>query len=152
MDQIPSRASGTSPPFEHATHHHLADLTLFTPVGETVVVEADLRYDTTDPLAVTLSFHHDGVGLIDWVFARQLLFEGLAGPAGEGDVRLRPHGEDPGLVWLHLESPFGRAELTACRRQLTEFLDCTTRLVRSGSEPEWIAIDSSITRLLSGEP
>ena len=151
MDQISSFRSGNGPSPDHVAHHHLADFTLFTPEAESVEVEADLRYDTADPFAVTLSFHHHGVDLVDWVFARDLLAEGVAMPAGEGDVRLHPCWGDPGLVVVYLESPFGRAVLTACRKQLKEFLDCTTRLVPIGLESEWLEIDSSITHLLAGE-
>ncbi|MEU6840388.1 SsgA family sporulation/cell division regulator [Streptomyces sp. NPDC046716] len=51
---------------------------------------AEFSYDTGDPLAVTLIVEADGNRLVRWVFARDLLTEGLAARAGEGDVALWP--------------------------------------------------------------
>ncbi|MFE6888482.1 SsgA family sporulation/cell division regulator [Streptomyces sp. NPDC057694] len=50
----------------------------------------EFSYDTRDPLAVTLIVETDGGRLVRWVFARELLTEGLAARAGEGDVALWP--------------------------------------------------------------
>ncbi|WP_353940368.1 SsgA family sporulation/cell division regulator [Streptomyces sp. HUAS MG91] len=50
----------------------------------------EFSYDTRDPLAVTLVVEGDGQRLVRWVFARELLTEGLVARAGEGDVVLWP--------------------------------------------------------------
>jgi hypothetical protein len=88
---------------------------------------------------------------VDWVFARELLVEGLIRPVGEGDVRIRPSEAEPGLALFHLESPFGQVDFSACCRWLNRFLECTARLVPVGEELEWLEIDASITRLLTGK-
>ncbi|MCF3136420.1 MULTISPECIES: SsgA family sporulation/cell division regulator [Streptomyces] len=53
-------------------------------------VLAHLMYDADDPFAVTAVFAHDGHVLARWRLDRQLLADGLRGPVGVGDVRLRP--------------------------------------------------------------
>ncbi|MFD8013858.1 SsgA family sporulation/cell division regulator [Streptomyces sp. NPDC058955] len=51
------------------------------------------RCATADPLAVRMDFLFSGGGHPDvtWVFAADLLWRGLARPAGFGSVRIRPH-------------------------------------------------------------
>ncbi|OKA04547.1 sporulation and cell division regulator protein [Amycolatopsis regifaucium] len=119
------------------------------PSGDAVAVEAFLCYDTKDPLVVTLSFLRGEIEPIDWVLGRDLLIGGTALSVGDGDVRIHPGEDDPGLVWLRLDAPAGRAVLTGCRRQLTEFLDCTVALVPFGEETAWLEIDASITRFFA---
>ncbi|MEV7043720.1 SsgA family sporulation/cell division regulator [Amycolatopsis sp. NPDC051061] len=115
-------------------------------------MDVDLRYDTTDPFAVTLSFGHLIGVWSDWALSRELLFEGMAAPAGEGDVRIRPSVLDPDLVLLHLESPSVHADFSADRRQLGEFLDCSADLVPCGREAERMDIDAVIAQVLGGNP
>ena len=51
-------------------------------------VPAGLRYDTADPYAVHATFHTGAEETVEWVFARDLLAEGLHRPTGTGDVFL----------------------------------------------------------------
>ncbi|MFF0222928.1 SsgA family sporulation/cell division regulator [Streptomyces sp. NPDC004629] len=53
-------------------------------------VLAHLTYDAGDPFAVTAVFAHDGHVLARWRLDREMLADGLRGPVGMGDVRLRP--------------------------------------------------------------
>ena len=53
-------------------------------------VLAHLDYDASDPFAVTVVFSHDGRVLARWRLDREMLAQGLTGPVGLGDVRLRP--------------------------------------------------------------
>ncbi|MEU6611052.1 SsgA family sporulation/cell division regulator [Streptomyces shenzhenensis] len=53
-------------------------------------VLAHLTYDAGDPFAVTAVFGHDGHVLARRRLDREMLAEGLRGPVGMGDVRLRP--------------------------------------------------------------
>ncbi|WP_051854644.1 SsgA family sporulation/cell division regulator [Streptomyces sp. NRRL B-1347] len=55
-----------------------------------------LGYSPDDPLALWMDLYVTGAELPDatWVFGRDLLATGLILPTGEGDVRVRPHGED----------------------------------------------------------
>ena len=50
-------------------------------------IPVDLHWFPDDPYAICMEF----VGRdIDWQFSRELLANGLRGPAGDGDVRIRP--------------------------------------------------------------
>ena len=86
-------------------------------------VPAGLRYDTADPYAVHATFHTGAEETVEWVFARDLLAEGLHRPTGTGDVRVWPsrsHGQ--GVVCIALSSPEGEALLEAPARALESFL------------------------------
>jgi hypothetical protein len=148
-NRIPPKGTEGELPHGHSVHVHRLDFTLRPHSGDTVPIEANLRYDTEDPLAVTLSFLRDGVEPVDWVLGRDLLVGGMALVVGDGDVRIHPDEDDPLLVWFHLEVPPGRVALTGCRRQLISFLDCTANLVPLGQEAEWMRIDASITRIFT---
>src|ERR671933_682397 len=52
-------------------------------------VPAGLRYDTADPYAVHATFHTGAEETVEWVFARDLLAEGLHRPTGTGPPPLR---------------------------------------------------------------
>lgn len=75
----------------------------------------------------------------EWVFGRDLLAEGLAGPAGLGDVRFSPAGVG---VAIELRSPDGRCTLTAPLDVLADFLARTVALVALDApvdvpQPSW---------------
>src|ERR1044072_6700001 len=75
---------------------------------------AGLRYDPADPYAVHATFHTGAEETVEWVFARDLLAEGLHRPTGTGDVRgwpARSHGQ--GGRCLASTSP-GRRGRGAC--------------------------------------
>src|ERR1700759_3868137 len=77
-------------------------------------VPAGLRYDTADPYAVHATLPTAAEETVEWVFARDLLAEGLHRPTGTGDVRVWPsrsHGQ--GVVCIALSSPEGEALLEA---------------------------------------
>ncbi|MFI6099092.1 SsgA family sporulation/cell division regulator [Lentzea sp. NPDC051213] len=101
------------------------------PNGTTAPVETELVYQSDDPFAVTMNFHAGGA-VATWIMGRDLLAEGLGGPAGAGDVRMRPYA---GRV-LVLELVSDR-HLTVFRLPLAtlrKFLDATYRLVAPGTE------------------
>ncbi|MGP4045993.1 SsgA family sporulation/cell division regulator [Streptomyces sp. 2A115] len=69
------------------THWVISDLA--------VTLNCEFSYNTHDPLAVTLILDTDGERPVRWIFARELLAEGMAARAGEGDVVLWPgHDQD----------------------------------------------------------
>ena len=77
-------------------------------------VPAGLRYDSADPYAVHATFHTGARETVDWVFARDLLAEGLRRPTGCGDVRVWPsRNRGQGIVCIALSSPEGEALLEA---------------------------------------
>jgi hypothetical protein len=60
------------------------------------VVGVELSYDRRDPYAVTAVFEPLPGHQVTWLLSRDLLFEGLLTPAGEGDVRIAPAPFDTG--------------------------------------------------------
>jgi hypothetical protein len=105
-------------------------------------------YDQRDPYAVRLTFPvntPDGYPLT-WVFGRQLIDEGLAGPTGDGDVHLWPCGPD--LVMLELRSAGGYAQIALSVRQLRSFLFLSYAEIPPGYESAYVEIDRLLHDLM----
>ncbi|MFE5565692.1 SsgA family sporulation/cell division regulator [Amycolatopsis japonica] len=134
-------------PIEHKTHRHNVVFGLKTPVGRDVPVTVELLYDTRDPYAIKASFAHRRSSRIDWVFARDLLAEGLLAPSGEADVRVRPCAYDQESVLVDLSSPTGSATFMANSQELSDFLSCTYDVIPDGDESSWINFDLELLRL-----
>lgn len=118
--------------------------------GETVTpVPVDLRYLASDPYAVHATFHTAGEE-VSWVFARDLLAEGLHSPAGQGDVRVWPSKRQDGdVILLSLSSPDGQALLEASAEDVADFLGRTHSAVPEGSEGSCLDLDGVISALLA---
>ncbi|WP_316522126.1 SsgA family sporulation/cell division regulator [Kitasatospora brasiliensis] len=110
----------------------------------------DLGYEADDPYAVRLTFHLPGDAPVTWYFARELLLDGISGPTGEGDVHVRPVGEELSEVCIVLRSPDGDAVLRASSAPLIAFLSRTDRLVPMGEEFTGRDIDAQLAALLRG--
>ncbi|MFD6415464.1 SsgA family sporulation/cell division regulator [Streptomyces sp. NPDC060194] len=111
-----------------------------------------LRYDATDPFAVRMTFPPaatlDG-DAVSWVFARDLLDEGLAGEGcGAGDVRVRPYGFGRTVLEFHAEG--GAAMVHVRTAELRGFLDLTVGLVPVGEEAVHLGLDRELAELLRG--
>lgn len=117
-----------------------------------VPVQVDLTYQSRDPFAVQASFRTGGGSAVDWVFARDLLHDGLIAPSGTGDVRVRPMTLDPHRVQLELSSPSGHAVFTTCARTLGDFLHRTYDAVPPGREYSWLDFDLALSELLHNDP
>jgi hypothetical protein len=121
---------------------------LLTPDDAEVAVPVTLRYTSDDPLAVHLVFPA-WISLDDeevtWTFARSLLGEGLAGPAGLGTVRLSPHGPSHTVVELH--TPDGTAAVRFETRALHRFLTRSYEVTERGGEPARPALDRGVASL-----
>ncbi len=130
--------------------HHLA-LHLLGRDGHVLPLGVELYYDVTDPLAVTALFDDGGEQPIRWVFARDLLAEGLVQRSGAGDVVVWPANDANGLPVVHLRlcSPHGDALLEAAADQVENFLSATWHLVPLGAEHERLDLDGTIRALLS---
>lgn len=128
------------------------ELRLVVPGGPSLPVLAGLRYDANDPWAVRVAFHTggEGDGIVEWMFARQLLTDGVAKTVGEGDVRVWPsvHGSER-VVNLAMASPSGSALFEIDRDSLVEFLQQTYLAVPTGSEEEVVDLDAELALLLS---
>jgi Streptomyces sporulation and cell division protein, SsgA len=114
----------------------------------TVAVPCALEYRAEEPYAIRATFR-TGVTDIEWMFARDLLLEGLQRPSGEGDVVMWPehHGEVP-LLLLALNSPSGQAVLECESRHVEHFLRRTFEIVALGEESASIDIDGTIAAIL----
>ncbi|NGY66479.1 SsgA family sporulation/cell division regulator [Lentzea sp. NEAU-D13] len=100
------------------------------PSGTTAPVETELIYQADDPFAVTMKFHAGG-SVATWVMGRDLLAEGMTEVAGDGDVRLSPHGR---ALVLELVSDRHITVFRLTRNTLRKFLEATYRLVPPGTE------------------
>ena len=128
------------------------ELRLVVPGGPSLPVLAGLRYSADDPWAVTVTFQTggEGDGIVEWMFARQLLTDGVAAPVGEGDVRVWPEvhaGER--VVNLAMASPSGSALFEIDRDDLVGFLQQTYLAVPPGSESQVVDLDAELARMLA---
>ena len=127
------------------------ELRLVVPGGPSLPVLANLRYETADPWAVRVAFQTggEGDGIVEWMFARQLLTDGVAKTVGEGDIRVWPSviGREH-FVNLAMASPSGSALFEIDRDALVEFLQQTYLAVPTGHEGEMVDFDAEIALLL----
>jgi hypothetical protein len=126
-------------------------LALVVPDGLVLPVRAEFSYDQHDPYAVVIRFDVGGGQVIRWTFARSLLVDGLAGPAGEGDVVVWPDRTPAGepTVVLRLASPDGAAVLHADSDEVAEFLAATYAVVPLGAESAHLDVDLVVSALLA---
>jgi len=116
-------------------------------------VDVRLRYDPADPYAVQLTFHLPGDPPVNWVFARELLLDGISRSTGEGDIVIEPvPGQDPDFqdVRIRLRSPAGEAVLYSPALPLIAFLGRTDRLLPMGHEQTVSDLDTALELILDG--
>ncbi|WP_371100668.1 SsgA family sporulation/cell division regulator [Streptomyces sp. PU_AKi4] len=90
-----------------------------------------LTYRTADPHAITAVFNHGTDDEREWVFAHELLVDGMHESVGIGDVIVWPsQDEEHGRrrVFVRLRSPEGTALLSAARDDVDAFLDAVRPL------------------------
>nr|WP_240982735.1 SsgA family sporulation/cell division regulator [Streptomyces sp. S3(2020)] len=117
-------------------------------------VLAHLDYDASDPFAVTVAFSHEGRVLARWRLDREMLAEGLTGPVGLGDVRLRPESSGTGKE-LRMEFfgdplPGGgrhHAVVFAWAPTVSAFLSRTYEVVLPGQEE--VEVDGFLAEVLA---
>lgn len=98
-------------------------------------IPVELGYESCDPYAVRLTFHLPGDAPVTWTFARELMVDGVGGPAGDGDVRIAPaEAESQGDVLIRLQVGAEHALFRSGAAPLIAFLDRTDRLVPLGQE------------------
>lgn len=125
-----------------------------TTLERTTEVRVGMTYHPADPYALTLDIHQtDGPGTLQWVFARELLFEGMSAsrdhPAGLDRVRVWPDTVD-GVQKLYIaliSSTICLVELI--RGDVLAFLVDTLQVVPAGSEPRFCDIDAELRRILA---
>ena len=134
---------------EHTVICSPAVFELIAPDAPAVPVNVELTYSSRDPYAVQASFRTGSNTAVEWVFARDLLHDGLIAPAGTGDVQVQPVPLNPGKVQLELSSPSGHAVFTTCAKTLGDFLQRTYLAVPSGREYDWLDFDMALSDLLN---
>jgi sporulation and cell division protein SsgA len=114
----------------------------------TTPVRSRWSYRADQPFTVTAAFQTDRDRWVEWAFSRDLLVEGLNGPAGLGDVRMHPEAER-GLTMLvvEIESPEGYAVLELDHDGVASFLDATADVVPLGEEEAHFDVDALIAEL-----
>ena len=137
-----------------------AELGLRLVAAEQTIVPlvASLHYSASDPYAIRMAFHVGPEEPVEWIFARELLADGMATPVGDGDVQIwpsspavGPDGEIRGplsVLNIKLSSPFGEAYFEAPADAVSNFLDRTYSIVRMGRESDVIDIDTELNGLL----
>jgi hypothetical protein len=110
---------------------------------------AELRYDPSDPLAVSLAIGTECGEPVVWVFARDLLSAGVAAAAGEGDITIEPTEDSGGRELRITLATDCLATMRAQRDPVVEFLVESFAVVPSGTELDAVDLDSEIAALLS---
>jgi hypothetical protein len=121
---------------------------LHRPEGGTSEVPTILRYDSSDPYALTMSFQV-AEGRIPWTFGRELLSGGLFEPTGDGDVHVWPGLDDHGLATVSIElcSPHGNALVDLRTIDADRFVTRSHALVPPGEESVHVDVDALITAI-----
>jgi hypothetical protein len=114
---------------------------------------AQLRYRIVDPFAVVVRFDVGNGARVEWVFARELLEDGLRRPAGIADVRVAPitHSGE-GIIELALSSPGGQARIGLPRWAVRTFLRRVAGVVPVGTEAQHIDWELEVALLTQGGP
>ncbi|MGI8577585.1 MAG: SsgA family sporulation/cell division regulator [Nocardioidaceae bacterium] len=125
-------------------------LQMIDAAGVSEALAAELRYDSSDPYAVAVVFTFRQTRE-RWVFARDLLTDGLFQPTGHGDVQVWPCLDHEGraVTILELCSPDGAAMLQVRSDELSEFCRRTEELVASGTETGHLDVAAAVAELLA---
>ncbi len=115
---------------------------------DTTPVRSRWTYDAAEPFTIAVAFLSEDEVWVEWVFARDLLVNGLTGSAGIGDVRLRPRRTNGRTaLQLEIESPEGHALLELERESVQRFLEATTKIVPLGDESDHFDVDGLIDEI-----
>jgi hypothetical protein len=116
--------------------------------GQPAPVVTRWTYNAGDPFAVTLAVRTRQDRWVEWLVARDLVVDALAGPAGYGDIRMSPQlvqGYD--IVEIEIRSHDGRAVLEVDRDLLRHFVDSSAELVPLGDESSVLDLDRVIEQI-----
>lgn len=116
--------------------------------GQRYELHATLAYDRKEPYEVRLLFP-PGLEHLDLVLARELLDQGMIGPATFGGIRVWPGHDGRWAVCIGLLTPAGGARFEAQAATVQHFLNLTYRLVPRGTEPPRTDIDTVIAAILA---
>ncbi|MFP1626053.1 SsgA family sporulation/cell division regulator [Streptomyces sp. 5K101] len=116
----------------------------------------ELRYETSDPYAVRMTFHLPGDAPVTWAFGRELLLDGINAPSGDGDVHVAPtRPETLSDVHIRLRVGSDSALFRVAAPPLVAFLDRTDKLVPLGQELALgdleVSLEEELGRILAEE-
>jgi Streptomyces sporulation and cell division protein, SsgA len=116
-------------------------------------VAASLFYSPEDPYAIRIAFHLGLDEPVEWTFARDLLWMGMAGCAGIGEVRVWPSAGPPGgapdgVLNIELSSRSGRARFEAPAKEISDFVRRTREIVPAGEEGDHLNFEFELADLL----
>lgn len=111
-------------------------------------VRSRWSYRADQPFTVIAAFQTDRDRWVEWSFARDLVVEGLAAPAGVGDVRLEPEVErELRVLAVEISSPEGYARLELDHNAVSSFIAATEEVVPLGEESGHFDVDALIDEL-----
>jgi hypothetical protein len=127
-------------------------LIVSTGTGE-AELDAELRYDPSDPFAVSLAIGVECGDPVIWTFARDLLSAGIGSPQGTGDITIEPDyatdlDTDERMLRITLATDCLATMLTPAAK-VVEFLVETFTIVPTGAELDRVDFDAEIAALLS---
>ncbi len=113
-----------------------------------------LAYDVRLPLEVRLVLRSGAEGDEDviWIFARDLLVDGVKAYSGIGDVRVWPFGSD--RIGMSVHGAEGDdearwADMVLPRERVMRFLARSFDLVPRGEEPRYLHLDAELANFLA---
>lgn len=116
--------------------------------GQPAPVVTRWTYSADDPFAVTLAVRTRHDRWVEWLVARDLVVEGLDGPAGIGDIRMSPqHVQGYDVVEIEIRSTDGRAVLEVDRDLLRHFVEASLEVVALGDEATRMDVDGAIAKI-----
>ncbi|WP_055630287.1 SsgA family sporulation/cell division regulator [Streptomyces hirsutus] len=125
------------------------EMRLLIAPGHSIGVETRLSYDPHDPYAVHVDFQVGTHAPVTWLFARELLAQGMFGPCGQGDVRVWPVGTGSRrMLCLALAAPDGQVLLEAPSAPVEQWLQRTYRRVPPGHETRMLDLERELCGLL----
>lgn len=117
---------------------------LALPGDEVALITAELVYRPGDPLAANLLLTGPDGAEVGWTFAWDLLERGLAGPAGQGDLRVRPADGPIPCVEISLTTSF-----SACIRLSAADVGAFVTAVRARAPRDTVGIARDLDQELA---
>ncbi|MBV9485539.1 MAG: SsgA family sporulation/cell division regulator [Frankiaceae bacterium] len=112
-------------------------------------VQAELRYDPSDPLAVSLAIGVECEEPVVWTFARDLLADGVNHASGMGDITVEPVVDSGAVREIRITLATDcLATMIAPRDRVVEFLVESFTAVPSGTEMDRVDLDAEIASLM----
>ncbi|HEY2004311.1 MAG TPA: SsgA family sporulation/cell division regulator [Candidatus Saccharimonadia bacterium] len=126
-------------------------LLLVVPQQTITPLMADLYYTRYDPYAIHIAFYLGLDKPVEWIFARDLLSNGIEAREGLGDVQVWPSagtegGKPSSVLNIELSSPFGQAHFETPIKEIAAFLKKTYQVVAVGQESDHVDIEGELAR------